>query len=85
MLIYEKGGHLYYAEDNIPSEDDVQLSYKKASDGSVIEGVTKDTYVYQIASSLLLNLNTKNQVPNADTDIGFTVWAGGTLLLGTPD
>lgn len=84
MLIYEKRvagvRHLFGTMGDIPSADDLQLTYK-GSDGQVIADVTKFKFFYEKALNVFANESTDQLPGEADTEI--KVYLGDELIIGT--
>lgn len=84
MLIYEKRvagvRHLFGTMGDIPSADDLQLTYK-GSDGQVIADVKKFKFFYEKALNIFANESTDQLPGEADTEI--KVYLGDELIIGT--
>lgn len=84
MLIYEKRvagvRHLFGTMGDIPSADDLQLTYK-GSDGQVIADVKKFKFFYEKALNVFANESTDQLPGEADTEI--KVYLGDELIIGT--
>lgn len=84
MLIYEKRvagvRHLFGTMGDIPSADDLQLTYK-GSDGQVIADVKKFKFFYEKALNVFANESTDQLPGDADTEI--KVYLGDELIIGT--
>ena len=82
MLIYEKlvadKRKLFAAEGNIPSEADVEVTYKTA-DGRTIE-LTRDRFIYSRDGKLFVAPE-GSKLPS-DTDVEFGAFAGEKQLVG---
>ena len=83
MLIYEKKvaeqRKLFAAEGNIPTESDVEVTYKRA-DGTELE-LTRDRFIYQRAGKLFVAKEGSKIPTEEDVEIG--VFAGDRQLIGT--
>ena len=84
MLIYEKRvagvRHLFGTMGDIPSADDLQLTYK-GSDGQVIADVKKFKFFYEKALTVFAHEATDQLPGDADTEI--KVYLGDELIIGT--
>ena len=82
MLIYEKlvadKRKLFAAEGNIPSEADVEVTYKTA-DGRTIE-LTRDRFIYSRDGKLFVAPE-GSKLPS-DADVEFGAFAGDKQLVG---
>ena len=83
MLIYEKKvaeqRKLFAAEGNIPTESDVEVTYKRV-DGTELE-LTRDRFIYQRAGKLFVAKEGSKIPTEEDVEIG--VFAGDRQLIGT--
>ena len=87
MLIYEKlvveeepQRKLFGAENNIPSDEDTEVTYKDA-DGEAIEDVSDYKYFYEKGKKIFASVNT-NQVPDEENDIEVSAWVGDECIAG---
>ena len=92
MLIYEKWvepkdenetdleRELFGAENNIPSDEDTEVTYKDA-DGEAIEDVSDYKYFYEKGKKIFASVNT-NQVPDEENDIEVSAWVGDECIAG---
>lgn len=82
MLIYEKlvadKRKLFAAEGNVPTEADVEVTYKTA-DGTAIE-LTRDRFVYSRDGKLFVAPEGEYMPGEADAELG--VFAGDKQLVG---
>ncbi len=83
MLIYEKlvadKRKLFAAEGNVPTEADVEVTYKTA-DGTAIE-LTRDRFIYSRDGKLFVAPEGEHIPSDADVELG--VFAGDKQLVGT--
>ena len=87
MLIYEKlvvekepQRKLFGTENNIPSDEDTEVTYKDA-DGEAIEDVSDYKYFYEKGKKIFASVNT-NQVPDEANDIEVSAWVGEECIAG---
>ena len=95
MLIYEKWvepkdeketdpeRELFGAENNIPSDDDTEVTYKDG-EGQEVEDIDTYKYFYEKGGKLFASMSTQ-QVPNEAEDIEVSAWVGETCIAGDDD
>lgn len=71
---------LFGAENNIPSDNDTEVTYKDA-DGEAIEDVSDYKYFYEKGKKIFASVNT-NQVPDEENDIEVSAWVGEECIAG---
>lgn len=84
MLIYEKKlangeKHLFGTLENIPGENDLQLTYKD-KDGEVLD-IEEYIYFYNGEPRLMFGGASQRQLPDI-TDKQVNVWLGDKLIIG---
>jgi len=86
MLIYTKivdgERHLFGTLANIPSEDDVQLTYKNA-DGEEVSEIDAFKFFYGTKVALFAGESDRQLPSEEDTQI--SVWIGDTAVLGVEE
>lgn len=71
---------LFGAENNIPSDNDPEVTYKDG-EGSTVDDVSAYKYFYEKGKKIFASTNPR-QVPNEEEDIELSAWVGDECIAG---
>ena len=78
--VVEPERKLFGAEDNIPTDEDPEVTYKDG-EGQSIEDVTEYKFFYEKGKKLYASTST-TQVPDEENDIEISAWVGDECIAG---
>lgn len=79
-IVVEPERKLFGAEDNIPTDEDPEVTYKDG-EGQSIEDVTEYKFFYEKGKKLYASTST-TQVPDEENDIEISAWVGDECIAG---